>query len=227
MDRPSATRAQGTTEQDPFVLRTAPDPDRRTGDACVALGVVTFVSGGFLIVMFVSMSQGASAAPWGPINDALSAAGNVVLAFLVPLLSSRAARTARSRAFVRVISAACLAAAASGALLVARVLPFEPSTAISMVVIVLQCGWMLWLNRAWARDPGMPRHIARFGSAFGAGLLGGMGLAGASLLLPWGSLAANALLIPGAVVGGAMWILWPLWFIALGRHLRRTGAGRP
>ena len=217
---------QGTNRTDPLVPGTIAGSDSLTGDACVALGVVTFISGGFLAAMFTSMAQGGSAEPWGPINDTLSAGGNVALAVLVPVLSRRVARTGRARVFVQVVSAASLAGAASGALLVAGVLPFEPSTAISIVVIVVQSAWMLWLNRAWAGDPGLPRIISRFGTAFGAGMLGGLTLVGASLLLPWGSPAAKALLIPGVAVGGVMWILWPLWFIKVGRHLRRTAAGR-
>jgi len=205
-----------------WVLLVAPQPDLIRGRWTVALGVVTFVSGAFLIVMFVSLSQGGSAAPWGPINDALSAGGNVILAALVPYLSRGAARTRGSRAFVRVVGAATLAAAASGLLLVAGVLPFEPSTAISMVTIVLQCAWMIWLNLAWLREGRIPRRISRFGMAFGVGLLAGIALVGGSLLLPWGSWAANALLIPGVVLGAGMWIVWPLWFVLLGRHLSRT-----
>ena len=113
-------------------------------------------------------------------------------------------------------------AAASGLLLVAGVLPFEPSTAISLVVIVLQCVWMIWLNRAWSREQRVPRRIARFGTVFGFGLLAGLALVGASMLLPWGSGAAYALLVPGVMLGGAMWVVWPLWFILLGRHLSRA-----
>ena len=220
---PATTPEQGTAESDPVVvLVVAPASSRLWGRWTVVLGVVTFVSGAFLIIMFVSLSQGGSASPWGPINDVLSAVGNVILAVLVPQLSREAAQTVRSRAFVRLVTAACLAAAASGLLLVAGVLPFEPSTAVSMVVILLQCVWMFWLNRAWSRDRRMPRRIVGFGTAFGVGLLAGIALVGASMLLPWGSGAANALLFPGVVIGGAMWVLWPLWFILLGRHLSRA-----
>jgi len=220
---PATTPEQGTAGSDPFVvLVVAPEASRRWGRWTVVLGVVTFVSGAFLIIMFVSLSQGGSASPWGPINDVLGAVGNVILAVLVPHLSRGAARTARSRGFVRLVTAGCLAASASGLLLVAGVLPFEASTVISMVVIVLQCLWMIWLNRAWSRGRRVPRPIARFGTAFGVGLLAGIGLVGASMLLPWGSAAANALLIPGVALGGVMWVLWPAWFILLGRHLSRA-----
>lgn len=219
---PATSPERDAVREEPPVIVVAPIPSRVWGRWTVTLGVVTFISGGFLIVMFVSLSQGGSAAPWGPINDALSAGGNVILAVLVPYLSRNAASTQGGRAFVRLVVAACLAAATAGLLLVAGVLPFEPSTAISMVAIVMQCAWMIWLNRAWLRDHRMPRRLARFGVAFGLGLLAGLALTGASLLLPWGSVAANVLLVPGLVLGAGMWIIWPLWFVMLGRHLSRT-----
>jgi len=207
-------------EVEPGSLFVAPVHSLQDGTRLVVLGVVMLASGAFLIIMFVSLARGGSASPWGPINDLLGAASNVLLAILVPRLSRRAARTARSRGFVRTVVGASLVAAASGVLLVARVLPFEPSTAISIVAIVLQSAWMAWLNTAWSRDPRLPKAIWRTGAAVGYGLLAGLALTGASFLLPWGSVAANALLIPGVAIGGVIWLLWPLWFVLLGRHLR-------
>ena len=208
------------------VVLLGPAPDRRTGDVAVALGVINLVSGAFLGVMFVSLAQGGSAAPWGPINDALAAAGNILLTLVLPRISRNAARSALTRGFVRTTAVASLVSAVSGLLLVAGVLPFEPSTAISMVAIVLQCAWMLWLSRSWARDPRVPAAIWRFGLTTGLALLAGMVLVGASLLLPFGSTAANLLLIPGVACGGVAWLAWPLWYVLLGRHLRRTDAAR-
>ena len=208
------------TEPKVAVVFVAPEPNQSDAARLVALGVVMLASGAFLIVMFVSLARGGSAAPWGPINDLLSAAGNVLLAILVPRISRGAARTARERGFVRLITGTCLVAAASGVLLVARVLPFEPSTAISMVAITLQAGWMAWLNTAWSRDPRMPRVIWKTGAAVGYGLAAGLALTGASFLFPWGSPPAKAFLIPGLAIGGVLWLTWPLWFVLLGRHLR-------
>jgi hypothetical protein len=208
------------TEPRIAVVFVAPEPDQSDAARLVALGGVMLASGAFLIVMFVSLARGGSAAPWGPINDLLSAAGNVLLAILVPRISRGAARTARERGFVRLIAGTCLVAAASGVLLVAQVLPFEPSTAISMVAITLQAAWMAWLNTAWSRDPRMPRSIWRTGGGVGYGLAAGLALTGASFLFPWGSTAAKTLLYPGVAIGGALWLAWPLWFVLLGRHLR-------
>jgi hypothetical protein len=208
------------------VVVLGPAPDRRRGGWSMLLGVVNLISGAFLLVMFVSLSQGGDAAPWGPINDVLGAAGNVLLAALLPHLSRNAARSRWARRLVRTVTVASLVAAASGLALVTGVLPFEPSTAISIVAIVLQCGWMVWLNRRWSADPGVPRVIWRSGQAIGVALLAGLILTGASLLLPFGSLAANSLLIPAVALGGVAWILWPVWYLLVGRHLRRDDADR-
>ncbi len=224
-----STGSDAPDEQSPepvVVVMLGPAPDRATGNLSVALGVVNLVAGGFLIVMFVSLAQGGSTAPWGPINDALAAAGNILLTLVLPRISRNAARSRLARGFVRATAVASLVSAVSGLLLVVRVLPFEPSTAISMVAIVLQCAWMLWLSRTWARDPRVPAAIWRFGLIAGLGLLAGMVLVGASLLLPFGSTAANLLLIPGVAGGGVAWLAWPLWYVLLGRHLRRTDAAR-
>jgi hypothetical protein len=87
---PATTPEQGMAGSDPFVvLVVAPESSRRWGRWTVVLGVVTFVSGAFLIVMFASLSQGGSASPWGPINDVLGPVGNVILAALVPSCRER------------------------------------------------------------------------------------------------------------------------------------------
>ena len=218
---PAPARGQDRlgTEPKVTVMFVAPEPNQSEAARLVALGLVMLASGAFLIIMFVSLARGGSAAPWGPINDLLGAAGNVLLAVLVPRISRRAARTRRERGFVRLVTGASVVAAASGVLLVAQVLPFEPSTAISIVAITLQMAWMAWLNRTWSRDPGMPRSIWVTGAAVGYGLIAGLALAGASFLLPGGSTAAKALLFPGLAIGGAVWLAWPVWFVLLGRHL--------
>lgn len=205
--------------------RDSPAPAASAGWArwSVGLGVLLFVSGAFLVVMYVSLALGGGAAPWGPINDALAAGGNVILAALVPYLSNAAARTPTARWFVRTVVAASLAASAAGLLLVTRLLSFETSTTVSILGIVVQCLWLIWLNRVWARHDAMPLRITRFGWAIGAGLLTGMALVAGSLLLPWGSAVANVLLFPGVVLGGVLWLAWPLYFILLGRHLNPGG----
>lgn len=192
------------------------------GRCLTGLGVVTFASGGFLAAMFASLALGHGASPWGPINDALGAAGNVVLAAAIPMLSRRAIRRRWERALVRSTAGVSVAAALSGTLLVAQLLAFEPSTAISMVAIVLQMMWLLWLNRRYATDPEVPVSVHRFGLVVAVTLLSGLALVGASFAFPWGSPAAYALLIPGVVGGGVAWLGWPAWYVLLGRYVARS-----
>lgn len=197
------------------------------GRTLTGLGVLTLASGGFLAAMFASLAAGGSAAPWGPINDGLSAVGNVVLAAAIPMLSRRAARRRWERVLVRSTVAVSLAAAVSGALLVAGLLAFEPSTAVSLVCIVVQIAWLWWLNRRYATDPEVPRPVHRFGTFVAATLLVAFALVGASFAFPWGSAAAYALLIPGVVGGGLAWLGWPAWYLLLGRYLAAAAPAEP
>lgn len=57
------------TEPKVTVVFVAPEPNQSDAARLVALGVVMLTSGAFLIIMFVSLARGGSAAPWGPIND--------------------------------------------------------------------------------------------------------------------------------------------------------------
>lgn len=211
----AAERTRSAALADP----TGPFRSQNWGRCLTGLGVVTFASGGFLAAMFVSLGSGHSAAPWGPINDALGALSNVVLAAAIPMLSRRAARRRWERMLVRGAAGVLVVAAISAALLVAGVLAFEPSTVISMVAIGLQMVWLLWLNRRYAADPEVPVAVHRFGSVVAVTLLAGLALVGASFAFPWGSPAAYALLIPGVLGGGIAWLGWPAWYLLLGRHM--------
>lgn len=198
---------------------TGPFRSLAWGRCLTGLGIVTFASGGFLVAMFAALASGHSAAPWGPINDGLGALSNLVLAAAIPMLSRRAVRRRWERMLVRATSGVSVVAAVSAALLVAQVLAFAPSTAISMIAIVLQMLWLLWLNRRYAKDPEVPVPVHRFGSIVAVTLLVGIALVGASFVFPWGSPAAYALLIPGVVGGGIAWLGWPAWYLLLGRYL--------
>ncbi|WP_026927872.1 hypothetical protein [Granulicoccus phenolivorans] len=198
---------------------TGPPRSPGWGRWLTGLGVLTFASGGFLVAMYASLAAGGSADPWGPINDALGAVGNVLLAAAIPMLSRRAARRRWERLLVYGTTVVSLVAAVSGALLVVGALAFEPSTAFTVAAIVVQAGWLWWLNRRYATDPAVPRSVHRFGRIVAVTLLAGMVLVGASFAFPWGSPVAYALLIPGVVGGGIAWLGWPAWYLLLGRYL--------
>ena len=85
----------------------------------------------------------------------------------------------------------------------------------------LQVIWMLWLNRRFLSDPGVPLRIARFGITFAVSMLAGLAAFGAAFGIGAGSMTGTVLQAVGGVVGGVAWLSWPIWFIMLGRHLKK------
>ncbi len=202
---------------------TGPEPTRFWGQWSIVLGVLTFTSGLFLLLMFISIGLGGSPDPWGPINDFLSGIANLLLAALIPVVSRRATRGRWQRYGVWLMAGASVVGAASSFLLVAGRLGFEQSTAVSIAVIVLQVLWMLWLNRRFSTDPGVPRRVSLFGIAFAVSLLAALVLFGTSFLVGAGTAVSTVLQAVGGAVGGVAWLSWPIWFVFLGRHLARIG----
>lgn len=200
---------------------TGPEPTRFWGQWSIFLGILTFTSGLFLLLMFISLGLGRSAAPWGPINDVLGALANLMLAALIPELSRRAVELPWERSGVWLLSGGSVVAAAAGFLLVAGKMGFSQSTAVSMVVIVLQVVWMLWLNRRFLRDPAVPILVSRFGITFAVLMLAGLLLVGLSFAAGSGTPMAKALQAAGGVLGGGAWLSWPAWFILIGRHMKK------
>jgi hypothetical protein len=71
----------------------------------------------------------------------------------------------------------------------------------------------------------VPSRLAHVSQVVGGTFIAGLVIAGPSLLLPWGSvpqLVIGGLGIALAVIG---WIGWPIWFVAMGRALRRGVGG--
>jgi hypothetical protein len=201
---------------------TGPEPTRFWGQWSIVLGVLTFTSGLFLLLMFISIGLGGSPAPWGPINDFLSGIANLLLAALIPVISRRATRGRWERYGVWLMATTSVVGAASSFMLVAGRLGFEQSTAVSIAVIVLQVLWMFWLNRRFITDPDVPRRVSRFGIAFAVSLLAALILFSISFLVGAGTWA-TVLQAVGGGVGGVAWLSWPIWFIFLGRHIARVG----
>lgn len=197
-------------------------PTTAAGTGLVAWSAASAAALALLAAMFAQLARGGGADPWGPMNDVAGAVTYLLLAVLVPALSLPTARTRPSRALVVAMVAGCLAGAAAGLLLVARVLDFPTSTAISMSVVTLHAAWLVWLNRSWLGAPWMARGVARFGIVAGAGYFAGLLVAGASFLLG-GASTTNVPLLVGTAIGAAAWAGWPVWGFLAGRHLARTG----
>ncbi len=109
--------------------------------------------------------------------------------------------------------------AASSFLLVAKVLPFAPSTAISVLAMCVQAVWLLGFgvrNRGSTRFPSWVLTLAR---AIGTGTLVGLPIAGLGLLLPKKSVPRTAVLSVGIAVGAAAWVAVPAFWFAVARYL--------
>lgn len=205
---------------------TGPEPTRFWGQWSIGLGVLTFTSGLFLLLMFISLALGGRADPWGPINDLLSGIANLLLAALIPVISRRAAGGRWERVGMWLTAGASVVGSAASFLLVAGVMPFEQSTAVSIAVILLQVLWMLWLNLRFRTDPGVPRPVSTFGLAFAGSMLTGLVAFSLSFLTAADNWLHTALQGLGGAVAGVAWLSWPLWFILLGRHLAAGGSAR-
>ena len=185
---------------------------------------ITLTAGAFLIAMFVLEAPYDGPYNFGRANDVLSALGNVMIAALVLHVSRPAERSAGSRVFARIVAAASVIAAVSSILLAVELLAFEASAATSIVVILLQAAWMLWVNTRLYELGVFSRLLSRSGQLVGGGLWLGLLIVGLSALFGWLTVAQVLILGLGVFIAGGVWLAWPLWFVMLGLQLRARPA---
>ncbi|TRW43241.1 hypothetical protein FJ693_18375, partial [Georgenia yuyongxinii] len=125
---------------------------------------------------------------FGLTNDVLGAAFNLLVIPVYTELGSELPPGPTRDLLLPAAIGAGAVGAASGALLVARVLPFAPSSALSTAAIAVQAVWMFVSNDRLLRRPDFPRRLGRLGRAIGAAQLLGGAVVGAGLALPRGSL---------------------------------------
>jgi hypothetical protein len=113
-----------------------------------------------------------------------------------------------------------VAAAGSGVLLAFHVIPFTPSTAVTIGAITGHAVWFAAVHHKLLGRGGYPRGLARLGLRIGVSMLAGL-----SLVL--GGLAAGdarplrlALLGAGGLLGAGAWTAWPFWYYRAGQALR-------
>jgi hypothetical protein len=205
----------------------APAGGAVTAGIAFALAVVTLFSGATLVVMYVVEVPTNGPYYFGTANDTLAGIGNLLLAFLVLRFGREAADTSGRRLFHRAVIVASLTGAVSSFLLVGKALEFEVSTAISIVAIIVQAVWLLWVCRRYLTHTDFNRGVCRFGMVIGAGLCIGLVLVGAAVLLPWLSWQQRVVGGLGLVLGGAVWLAWPVWYFVLGLRLRTHPHVRP
>ncbi|MFD1504261.1 hypothetical protein FE374_04240 [Georgenia yuyongxinii] len=215
-----STTTPGPAGRDPATgLRAGPLSRRRAATCADAAAGVGTTSGLALGLMFAIEVPTDGPFVFGATNDVLGAAFNLLV---IPVYAELGSELPPGRTRDVLLPAAIGAGAvgaASGTLLVARVLPFAPSTALSTAAIAVQAVWMLVSNDRLLRRPDFPRRLGRLGRVIGAAQLLGGAVVGAGLALPRGSLGRRAAFVVGGLPGVAAWALWPAWFYLAARYL--------
>ncbi|MPV38594.1 hypothetical protein [Georgenia subflava] len=188
------------------------------GDTATVVGVA---SGAALVVMFAVEVPRGGPYVFGTTNDVLGAAYQLLTVPVLLELGRELPDTKVRQVLHPVTVGSAVVAATSGVLLVAQVLPFGPSTAVSIGAVVVQAGWMLTAGNQLLRRRGFPERTARWARRIGGLVLGSLVAVGVGLTLPEGS-ARTAALTVAAVPGGIVWLAWPIWFHLAARHLRNV-----
>ena len=111
-------------------------------------------------------------------------------------------------------------------------IPFAPSTAVTVGAILVQSVWVIIVNAKLLRRGGWPKRLAQLGRGAGIAMLAGLPILSLGYLASSGSALRKALFAIGGTLGGAAWISWPVWYLLVGRSLSGKGSlgvfdGRP
>jgi hypothetical protein len=127
-----------------------------------------------------------------------------------------------SRTALWTVAGSSVAAAGSSFLLAFRVIPFPPSTAVTVGAILVQSIWVTVVNAKLLRRGGWPKRLARLGRGAGIAMLAGLPIFSLGFLAS-GSALRYGLFALGGTLAGAAWIAWPVWYLLVGRSLSRAG----
>jgi hypothetical protein len=128
-----------------------------------------------------------------------------------------------SRTALWTVVGSSVAAAASSFLLAFHVMPFAPSTAVTVGTILVQSVWVTAVNTKLLRHGNWPKRLAKLGRGVGIAMLAGLPFLSLGFLGPSGSALRYALFGLGGTLTGAAWIGWPVWYLLVGRSLSRAG----
>jgi hypothetical protein len=127
-----------------------------------------------------------------------------------------------SRSALWTVVGSSAAAAGSSFLLAFHVIPFAPSTAVTVGAILVQSVWVTAVSSKLLRRGVWPKRLARLGRGAGVAMLAGLPILSLGFLAPSGSALRYALFALGGTLSGAAWIGWPAWYLLVGRHLSRA-----
>jgi hypothetical protein len=117
-----------------------------------------------------------------------------------------------------------VAGAASSFLLVARILPFAPSTVISTLAITVQSAWMFVFGARGPMSRVLPPAVRRLAQLIGMGTFVGLPVAGIGALLPKKSLPRQVTLGLGVAAGATGWVAVPVFWLLVARAYGTRGS---
>lgn len=200
-------------------------PNIRMASLAIGTGVLILVADLLLILTYVFEVSTNGPYVFGTAHRILAALGSVLLAVLVLGVSRYVERSGGARLFVRVTVAACLIGGVALILGIPALIDFWTSSLVSVGVLIVQAFWMLWVSRRLLDVGVITRPVSLSGRIVGGGLLLGMILAGASVLLPSLTIVQLIVLGLGVFIAGGVWLAWPVWFVMLGLQLRKAAVG--
>ncbi|MFP5416870.1 MAG: hypothetical protein ACLGHZ_08325 [Actinomycetes bacterium] len=199
--------------------------DRTAGVAGYTAAGLGVVAAAALAVMFAVEKPRGGPYVFGAVNDFT---GGLYYAATIPVIVQihrRLPDGPASRTALAAVVTGSAAASASGVLLSLHLIPFVPSTAVSIVGIVGQAVWTTATHHQLLDHGTYPRDLARAGRAIGLGMLAALPLVGGGLAAGAAPELQRALYGIGGALGGAAYLSWPLWFAAAGRRLRDSPVG--
>jgi hypothetical protein len=198
--------------------------DPRGARWAYAAGITGTAANVLLLGFFALAPSAGTGNPLGPANDLVGSASSALTIPAAIAIGRCLPHRRSARILQRATLVALAASAVAGPLLVSGTLPFPVTTTVSIAAFGVTVGWIGatsgWLHRSSI----LPRRTARLGQATAGGAFLGLGLAGASFLLPEQSLAQLSLMVPGFALAAASFIAVPIWFLLVGRRLDRPAA---
>jgi len=195
-----------------------------------AAGATGILANLFLITLYVLLGLQGGSPEGGTLlvsafhvaGSASDLLGSLATAFMIPAALFLGGRLPQRRT-ARLTQAAGLTAMAllsvGGPLLVLGVLSFEVQTPIAIAAWIILSLWLLLVNRWLRLSDALPYRVVRFGEFAGAGFLAGYVIVGLGFLLPWMSWPQLVVFGVGVLVGLPAYLVIPVWFVLLGRHL--------
>lgn len=199
--------------------------DERLGLVAYAGGVVGIVGLATLSLMYAIEVPSGGPFRFGAANDI---GGAIFSALFIPLvigLERHLPGTTPARVLQPLTIAASVAGIVLPLMLVTGRISFQDQLPLVLAVFEVQSLWLLVAGRRMHGLPGLPQRLARLTQVVGGSFIVGTAIAGTGLLAPSGSIPQLVLGGVGLTIAVVGWVGWPVWFLALGRALRRGLAG--